>query len=118
MTRDELRARFPNASEAFLAQNAREVPDPKPQRHSGDEPVGSHAGKEAVPKSVRVVVTRVGKRLLDSDNLFAKYAVDCLRYAGVFPDDNPHFVSEVATRQKKADPIEEEHTIIEVVPSD
>lgn len=114
MTREQLRARFPNASEAFLIANGGGPPDPQPERAVRHEPVGPAAREEVFSRRVRVVVTRVGRRLLDPDNPCPKYAVDCLRYAGVLPDDNPTVVAEVVTRQRKAKKGEPEHTLIEV----
>ena len=74
MTREQLKARFPHASESFLSANADPVggldttkrkPNPRPALDKN--PSAKQSGKG----SVRVVVTliRCGRKLLDSDNL-------------------------------------------------
>jgi len=60
-----------------------------------------------------VRVTSIRKRLLDEDNLCEKYHVDLLRYSGVLPADDPS-QTHIEVCQRKADPGEGEHVIIEV----
>lgn len=64
-------------------------------------------------KRFLVRVTSIRKNLLDEDNLCEKYHVDCLRYAGIIPSDDPGKAT-IEVRQRKADPGAEEQTIIEV----
>jgi hypothetical protein len=61
-----------------------------------------------------VRITSVRKRLIDTDNLCAKYAVDALRYALLLPDDNPER-ARIETSQRKVKEGEEEHTQIEIL---
>ncbi len=63
---------------------------------------------------ILVRVTSVRRRLLDEDNLCEKFHVDLCRYAGVIPDDAPELVK-IEVAQRKAQPQEEEHTLIEVL---
>lgn len=57
----------------------------------------SHSGR------ISVRVTSFRRRLCDPDNLCPKYFIDCLRYAGLIPDDRPQDidlqVSQVKTNQ-------------------
>lgn len=64
-------------------------------------------------KRVLVRFTAIRKRLLDEDNLCAKYHCDLLRYAGVIPDDAPDRCR-IETRQVKAGKGETEEVRIEV----
>lgn len=73
-------------------------------------------GVQAKPPGVLLVrVTSVRKRLIDEDNLCEKYHIDCLRYAGLIPDDSPDKVR-IQTTQRKALKEEEERVIIEILP--
>ena len=62
----------------------------KPQRHPGDEPLAAAPVQKEASARFRVRVTAFRRILLDEDNQFAKFAVDCLRYAGIIPEDTPH----------------------------
>jgi len=57
------------------------------------------------PPLVRVHIVRVGRRLLDQDNIVAKPAIDGLKHAGFILDDAPQYIDltvtqELATRQQ------------------
>lgn len=60
-----------------------------------------------------VRIESIRKRLLDPDNLCPKYHIDCLRYAGVLPDDTAEAVR-IETVQRKPRKGEEEGTLIHV----
>lgn len=60
-----------------------------------------------------VRIESIRKRLLDPDNLCPKYHIDCLRYAGVLPDDTAETVR-IETVQRKPKKGEEEGTLIHV----
>jgi hypothetical protein len=62
----------------------------------------------------RVAITIISrrKRLLDSDNVCAKFAIDALRYAGVIPDDDSRFISSLTIKQEKS-PMPETIIIVE-----
>jgi len=72
------------------------------------EAQGGHTGKFLV----RVTSFRV--RLLDEDNLCEKYHVDCCRYAGIIPGDDPG-KAKIETGQVKVRSKSEERVLIEVV---
>lgn len=69
--------------------------------------------KETNSKRIHVRVTSRRSRLIDPDNLCAKYFVDCLRYAGFIPDDNADIIT-LEVRQEKVSKKDEE-TVIEVL---
>ena len=60
---------------------------------------------------VRVTSYRV--RPVDPDNLFAKWFVDALRYAGIIPDDRSVDIDYQITQEKVAKKIQEK-TVIDV----
>jgi hypothetical protein len=124
MTANEIRARFPQASAAFLARNAETgqadiQPDhsgqaPFVERHPGDGAVGEVQVQKGVGGHflVRVEATRV--RLIDEDNLCEKYHVDLLRYAsGGALGDSPA-TTHIEVAQQKAGKGEPEEVRIEV----
>jgi hypothetical protein len=111
MTRNELTRRFPKASEAFIQANCTTVAEL--ECGIGDEPLAAQEVQGPVSNRFLVRVTAVRKRLLDEDNLCAKYHVDLCRYAGVIPDDAPG-QCQIETRQRKVEKGEQEHSLIEV----
>ncbi len=114
---NELKRRFPNCSPAFLKANL-DVPDSEPEssqhqpavRH---EPLAETSGEEENPVRVHVCVTSVRRRLIDPDNLCAKYFIDCLRYAGFIKDDSAEHIT-LSVRQSKAATKAAEKTVIEI----
>lgn len=56
-----------------------------------------------VEEPVNILVTRVAPRLLDTDNVIAKAAIDGLRYCGVLRDDSPEHLFSVKTSQEVGD---------------
>lgn len=118
MTRDQLKAIFPNASESFIASNA-----DLSMRYRGTPSImesspGSGALEQAQTKehhSTRflVRVTSFRRRLLDIDNLCEKFHVDCCRYSGVIPGDDPG-QTQIEVTQKKVTAKEREFTRIQV----
>lgn len=83
------------------------------QRSIRHESVGKAEGEEKNSGRIPVRITSFRRRLLDPDNLSAKYFTDCLRYAEMIPNDRPQdidlTVSQVKVRSKL-----EEHTEIEI----
>lgn len=59
----------------------------KPQRTVCDEPLATTQGEAKGSGRVHVRVTSFRSRLIDPDNIAAKYLVDCCRYAGLIVDD-------------------------------
>jgi hypothetical protein len=92
MTKNEITRRFPNASAAFMAANL----DPENsgpvavlEHDPGDASLEAKAVQRRDRRRFLVRVTAFRPRLLDEDNLCAKYHVDLCRYAGAIPDDAP-----------------------------
>lgn len=86
----------------------------KLERSSRASTVGQNAAETGHSGRVSVRVTSVRKRLIDEDNLCEKYVVDCCRYAGLIPDDDPGKVK-IQVTQRKATKGEAEHTIVEIM---
>jgi len=123
MTRRELQARYPNASESFLRANADSGDSglcaAKPERAAGSPLVS--AGKGKAPRSVGtkgrfLVRFRVfSVRPLDWDNYRLKDLQDLLCLTGYLPSDNWN-VLEGSVVSEKAHSKAEEKTVIEILP--
>lgn len=115
MTRDQLLIKFPNASESFVRANCSE--DTRTPAVVESDPrigtLGTSKTEKADHGRFRVRVESVRKRLLDVDNLCEKYAIDCCRYSGLLPSDDPG-TTEIQTTQRKAHKGEPEHTVITI----
>jgi hypothetical protein len=121
VTTDELKKRFPNASEAFIEQNAddyrasRPLPDPKPKRNKAAA-LGSTEERETKGMG-STLVSFVGYRTrpLDPDNFAGsvKDLLDGLRHSGLIPGDEPWQI-ELATSQVKVRSRNEEKTVIRI----
>jgi len=61
---------------------------------------------------VRIKVFR--KRFIDPDNVSLKYAIDCLRYGGILPDDRAEDIKLEISEQIKVKTDEEERIEIEI----
>lgn len=110
-TSHELKSLFQNAGSDFFDRNSRE--GSKLERASRDAALESKQVEITDSARFLVRITSIRKRLLDEDNLAGKYHCDCLRYAGIIPDDSPN-KTHIETRQRKAKKGEEERTLIEV----
>ena len=96
MTADEIKARFPRASESFIKANSDAGCVPagsQQQRNPGNEPVGKDARETADPFRRRVRITSCRRRLCDERNLFDKHFVDSLVEAGILYDDSPQWLA-------------------------
>lgn len=128
MTSNEIRRRFPNASASLLAANADnpELPlegqagrdsdaivRPELERSAGHGAVGKGKAKKGDSRRFLVRVTSIRRRLIDEDNLCEKYVVDCCRYAGLLPSDDPG-QTRIEARQRKAGKEEAEGTLVEI----
>ena len=92
MTKNEITRRFPNASAAFIAANLdpeNSGPAAVVEHDPGDASLAAKALQRRDRRQFFVRVTSFRRRLLDEDNLCAKYHVDLCRYAGAIPDDAP-----------------------------
>jgi hypothetical protein len=86
------------------------VVEPAPR----DDALGPPPLQEANHERITVSVCSVRKRLLDEDNLAAKFCVDSLRYLGIIPDDCPEKVH-IEVSQRKCKPDETEHVLIQIL---
>jgi len=84
------------------------------ERHAVAQPLAADEVQEGTGGRVLVRFTSVRKRLLDEDNLCAKFHCDLLRYAGLISGDEPGKTS-IKTTQRKAGKGEAEHTAIEII---
>lgn len=120
MTRAEILARYPNASESFIRRNATpetvgSLPNTVTQPALRKLTAIQNAGQErsAGNARLRVKITSYRCRLLDADNLCPKFLIDALRYQGKIPDDSPdHIILEVG--QEKVATRTEEGTLVEI----
>lgn len=120
LTRSQLEALFPNASEGFLRGAAigggggdRKGPGAVLERRAGDAALGKAQTKGADSGKFFVRVTSFRRRLLDEDNLCEKYHVDCCRYAGLLPSDSAA-KARIVTTQEKVGSEAEERTVISI----
>ena len=116
MTINEIKRRFPKASDAFIRANlSADVAAPSAivECHPSHEPLATEEIQGSTGKGFFVRVTSYRSRLLDEDNLCEKYLVDLLRYCGVLPDDAPG-VCKIEVGQTKTRKGEQEKTVIEV----
>jgi hypothetical protein len=73
--------------------------------------LAKNEGKEKNTGRIHIRFTVRRKRLIDPDNIIAKYLIDCLRYAGAIPDDRAKDIT-LETKQEKTR--EKEETLIEL----
>ena len=76
-------------------------------------PLGAQKVQRPTGQRVLVRVTSRRRRLLDEDNLCAKYHIDLCRYAGIIPDDSPDQVK-IEVGQVKVSKGQSERTEIEI----
>lgn len=116
MTRDEIKTRFPHASEAFIRANSN-LDHPRPfavmERVARHEPLEKDQGQEATTGRLHIRFVSVRKRLCDPDNLSPKWLLDCLRFSKIIPGDEPEKITLEVT-QRKTRKGEQEHTIITI----
>jgi len=97
--------------DAFIAR--RQASGAKPEQVVRDEPAAAPARETRHPSRIHVHVVSFRTRLCDPDNLCPKYFVDCLRYAGIIPNDREEDIS-LEVRQVKVSSKTEERTEIEI----
>lgn len=114
---DELKLRKPHlfASESFLRANSA---GGAPSRAVAQQAVWHDALAETrreacYTRRIRIRITSFRRRLLDPDNLAAKYFIDGLRYAGLIPDDREEDIA-LEVRQVKVKSKTSERTEIEL----
>lgn len=123
MTRDELKLRFPKASESFLRANATDypavaprLPAQKPQPDQRKAVLHPRKAYEGGCRRPTVIITRCSTGSLDRDNLYAaaKKIIDCLFADGRIPGDGPEHI-ELFVFQKKVT-AKSKGTLIEIIP--
>jgi hypothetical protein len=82
------------------------------QRLVCDEPLGQDTGKEKGPERIVLRVTSLRSRLIDPDNLCAKYLVDAARYLRLIKDDSAAHIEFQIVQQKV--PKADQKTILEI----
>ena len=114
MNPDAIRRYFPNASASVLAANAEGAGETaKLERDSRNEPLEARKAKKGGSSRLHISFVSVRKRLCDPDNISEKWLLDCLRYCGAIPGDEPEKIT-LETTQRKAARGEAEHTEITV----
>lgn len=110
MNEQQLRIRFPNASDSFIRANSdsgHPRSSAKLEPDTWDGALGQAQIQDRPSGHFFIRVTSFRKRLLDYDNLCEKYHIDCCRYAGVIPSDDPTQtqieVCQVKTRKGEAE---------------
>lgn len=86
---------------------------PIPKCPTGYKPIPPSGDERSHPTKFLVSVTSFRRRLLDEDNLVAKWHVDALRYAGILPSDAPD-QAKISVGQEKVKTEEEECTVITI----
>ena len=85
----------------------------KLERIAGDEPLAASKGKAESPSRIHLSIVSIRKRLCDPDNLSPKGLIDCLRYCGAIPGDEPDKIT-LEVSQRKAEKGEAERTEITI----
>ncbi len=80
---------------------------------SSDGTMGQVQVQEPDSRIFLVCVTSFRRRLLDEDNLCEKFHVDCCRYAGLIPSDDPSR-TQIQVRQEKVGSKAREFVRIEI----
>ena len=123
MTRAELLARYPNASEAFLKRNADAVDSrirsSEPKRSQGLSLVSASSrkkkGSRRVVRRYQVTYRVFAVRPFDWDNYSLKGLQDLLVTAGLLPGDAWYQLYGTVISEKVQRP-EEEKTVVEITP--
>lgn len=114
MTREQLLAKFPNASPEFIRLNSDPARgNPTAVVEHGDANA-RRAETPAIDRNTERFIVRivsVRKRLLDPDNICEKFLIDGLRYAGLISNDDPGKIT-LETSQRKTERGEKEHTLV------
>lgn len=97
----------------YYADNSRQAA--KLESDSCHAPLEAKEVQRSDGKRFLVSVTSFRKRLIDPDNLAAKYHLDLCRYSGALPDDSPDHI-EFKVSQQKVNKGEAERTEITITP--
>ena len=88
---------------------------PEPEQALRDASMEPPKGETLYPGRVSVCVVSYRRRLLDPDNLCAKWFLDACRYARLISDDRPQDIT-FSVAQEKVRTKEEERTEITLTP--
>jgi hypothetical protein len=111
MTQQQYEAYTQRRAAALMAARQQGAIAQQPARN---EPLAQAQAEEGDTSRCLVRVTSYRSRLLDEDNLVAKYHIDALRYAGVLASDAPQH-THIECRQVKVHKGQTEGTLIEVI---
>jgi Holliday junction resolvase RusA-like endonuclease len=95
-------------------ENRRKTSRAQPQPVVQDDTLGPAEREEENTGRVLVSVVSFRRRLCDTDNLCAKWLIDCLRYVGLIRDDSPEYVT-IKVSQVKVKTKAEARTEIEII---
>lgn len=88
MTPEQLKAKFPHASPAFIKANAGRVASgAKPEHSTGNASHADRPSQTRHPRKCLVRITCYRVRPQDPDNGVYKFHVDAIRHAGLLDDD-------------------------------
>lgn len=62
-------------------------PLPELEHHPGTRPLATNEEQEGNAGRVHLRIVSIRKRLIDPDNVSAKWLIDCCRYAGIIRGD-------------------------------
>ena len=101
--------------QAYIDRRQKSVAESQPV--AVHEPLATDEAKACHPRRYKVCVVSLRVRLIDPDNLCAKYHVDGLRASGVqaIPDDSAKHIN-LTVSQEKVKTKAEECTLISIVP--
>lgn len=102
-----------NAHLLLPVPSDRPRPPAQPERAAKKRIPRERPNKKADPRRYFVRFESVRNVLLDEDNLISKWHCDALRYAGILHSDAPGACS-IRTTQRKTQPGEPEHVVIEI----
>lgn len=105
-----------NTWKTILSKEAYEQLERKLQEKTGHTPPCSIAVNECniinepleakkvarFKSKVAIFIHSKRNRLIDIDNLFAKYFIDGIRYAGILADDSPQYIEKIVHTQEKS----------------
>ncbi len=118
--KQNLKAKFPNASESFLKLNSKEENSnnnsrkvAKLESNLSYEPLAEEKLQRDVQERYIVRIESVRKHMLDTDNICSKYITDLLRYSYIISSDDFEQTT-IQTTERKCMPEEQEHTKIEI----
>ena len=109
---NELQKLFPRASKGFLSLNAASA-NPKPKSNIQTKPLATVQTKKVNPRCRILRIVSYRTRTCDKDNLFTKWHIDALRYAGIIEDDSPEHI-ELQVSQKKVEHLNQERTEVQL----